>query len=145
MHQFPRALSVAALSVALLTGPLAASPAVAEQERPTPTASQAAPTAGEDAAARTVLTVEHTDALAMALADGQLDLFTYADLPGAPRTRLNPAQTIFNLQDRADTRVSVPAGFDFLGPEGYNHLAGAPGSGSRRAVARLEHRGDPPR
>lgn len=118
MHQFPRALSVAALSMALLAGPLAASPAVAEQERPTPTASQAAPTVGKEAAARTVLTVEHTDALAMALADGQLDLFTYADLPGAPRTRLDPAQTVFNLQDRADTRVSVPAGFDFLGAEG---------------------------
>ncbi|WHS50348.1 TIGR03773 family transporter-associated surface protein [Rothia sp. SD9660Na] len=118
MNQFPRALSVAALSVALLTGPLTASPAVAEQERPTPTASQAAPTVGEEAAARTILTVEHTDALAMALADGQLDLFTYADLPGAPRTRLDPAQTVFNLQDRAETRVSVPAGFDFLGPEG---------------------------
>ncbi|MFC6353602.1 hypothetical protein ACFP6B_06800 [Rothia nasimurium] len=118
MHQFPRALSVAALSVALLAGPLAASPAVAEQERPTPTASQATPTASEEAAERTVLTVEHTDALAMALADGRLDLFTYADLPGAPRTRLDPAQTVFNLQDRADTRVSVPAGFDFLGAEG---------------------------
>lgn len=118
MHQFPRALSVAALSVALLAGPLAASPAVAEQERPTPTASQATSTASEEAAARTVLTVEHTDALAMTLADGQLDLFTYADLPGAPRTRLDPTQTIFNLQDRADTRVSVPAGFDFLGAEG---------------------------
>ncbi|WP_237236709.1 choice-of-anchor M domain-containing protein, partial [Rothia nasimurium] len=118
MHQFPRALSVAALSVALLAGPLAASPAVAEQERPTPTASQAAPTAGEEAAARTVLTVEHTDALAMALANGQLELFTYADLPGAPRTRLDPTQTVFNLQDRAETRVSMPAGFDFLGAEG---------------------------
>ncbi|WP_272878580.1 TIGR03773 family transporter-associated surface protein [Rothia nasimurium] len=118
MHQFPRALSVAALSVALLAGPLAASPAVAEQGDPAPTASQATPTAGEEAAARTVLTVEHTDALAMALANGQLDLFTYADLPGAPRTRLDPAQTVFNLQDRADTRVSVPAGFDFLGAEG---------------------------
>ncbi|WP_237222849.1 TIGR03773 family transporter-associated surface protein [Rothia nasimurium] len=118
MHQFPRALSVAALSVALLAGPLAASPVVAEQERPAPTASQAAPTANEEAAARTILTVEHTDALAMALADGQLDLFTYADLPGAPRTRLDPAQTVFNLQDRAETRVSVPAGFDFLGADG---------------------------
>lgn len=84
MHQFPHALSVAALSVALLAGPLAASPAVAEQGGPAPAASQAAPTAGEEAAARTVLTVEHTDALAMALANGQLDLFTYADLPGAP-------------------------------------------------------------
>lgn len=118
MHQFPRALSVAALSVALLAGPLAASPAVAEQERPTPTASQATPTASEEAAARTVLTVEHTDALAMALANGRLDLFTYADLPGAPRTRFDPSQTVFNLQDRAETRVSVPAGFDFLGAEG---------------------------
>ncbi|WP_326503416.1 TIGR03773 family transporter-associated surface protein [Rothia nasimurium] len=118
MYQFPRALSVAALSVALLAGPLAASPAVAEQERPTPSASQTAPTAGEEASARTVLTVEHTDALAMALADGQLDLFTYADLPGAPHTRLDPAQTVFNLQDRTETKVSVPAGFDFLGAEG---------------------------
>ncbi|WP_237206926.1 TIGR03773 family transporter-associated surface protein [Rothia nasimurium] len=118
MHQFPRALSVAALSLTLLAGPLAASPAVAEQGSSAPTASQATPTASEEAAARTVLTVEHTDALAMALANGQLELFTYADLPGAPRTRLDPTQTVFNLQDRAETRVSVPAGFDFLGAEG---------------------------
>ncbi|MGV3246700.1 TIGR03773 family transporter-associated surface protein [Rothia sp. 11254D007CT] len=118
MHQFPRALSVAALSLTLLAGPLAASPAVAEQGSSAPTASQAAPTASQEAAARTVLAVEHTDALAMALANGQLELFTYADLPGAPRTRLDPTQTVFNLQDRAETRVSVPAGFDFLGTEG---------------------------
>lgn len=118
MYQFPRALSVAALSLTLLAGPLAASPAVAEQGDPAPTASQAAPTTSQEAAARTVLAVEHTDALAMALANGQLELFTYADLPGAPRTRLDPTQTVFNLQDRAETRVSVPAGFDFLGAEG---------------------------
>ncbi|WP_237234133.1 TIGR03773 family transporter-associated surface protein [Rothia nasimurium] len=118
MHQFPRALSVAALSLTLLAAPLATSPAVAEQGSSAPTASQAAPTTGEEAATRTVLAVEHTDALAMALANGQLELFTYADLPGAPRTRLDPTQTVFNLQDRAETRVSVPAGFDFLGAEG---------------------------
>ena len=114
--QYPRTLSLAALSLALLAGPLATSPAVADQEAPT--APQAAPAADRETLASTVLTREHTDALALSLASGQLDLFTYADLPGAPRTRLNPDQTVFNLQDRDETRLSLPAGFDFLGAEG---------------------------
>lgn len=116
--QYPRALSLAALSLALLAGPLATSPAVADQEGPTTAALQAAPAADQETLASTVLTREHTDALSLSLASGQLDLFTYADLPKAPRTRLNPDQTVFNLQDRDETRLRLPAGFDFLGAEG---------------------------
>lgn len=118
MHQFPRALSVAALSVALLAGPLAASPAVAEQERPTPTASQATPTASEEAAERTVLTVEHTDALAMALADGRLDLFTYADLPGAPAPALTPPRQSSTCKTVLTPGSACPQGSTSWVPKG---------------------------
>lgn len=116
--QFPlRHFSVAALALGLTLSPLAATPGVAEEINPSPTASVLATTSPE-AAPVTVLRTEHTDAVALGLTDGKLDLFTYADLPGAPRTRLDPATTVFNLEDKAETRVQVPAGFDFLGREG---------------------------
>ncbi|MDY6051697.1 MAG: TIGR03773 family transporter-associated surface protein [Rothia sp. (in: high G+C Gram-positive bacteria)] len=119
MRQFPQVLSVAALSVALIAGPLAAAPATTNTPGHTADAiSQVQPASADEASPRTVLATEHTDALAVGLANGQLDLFTFADLPGAPHTRLDPAQTTFNLQDRPETRVQVPAGFDFLGEEG---------------------------
>ncbi|WP_421083791.1 TIGR03773 family transporter-associated surface protein [Rothia nasimurium] len=112
-----RPFSVAALALGLSLGPLAVNPSVATEATQNPEASVTA-TASPEAAPVTVLRTEHTDAVALGLTDGKLDLFTYADLPGAPRTRLDPATTVFNLEDKGETRVQVPAGFDFLGQEG---------------------------
>lgn len=117
MHSTRRFLSLSALSLGLALSPTL-TPLATATEAPSPQASILAGQKAEQKAAPTILKTEHTDAVALALVGRELELFTYADLPGANRTRLDPATTIFNLEDRNDTRIAVPQGFDFIGPAG---------------------------
>lgn len=106
-------LSTGALALALALSPTLASPALADQPAPA-----VQPGNSTENTQKTVLTKEHTDALAFALKGNKLDMFTYADLPGAPRTHLDPANTIFNLVNNEKTRVAAPGGFEFIAPAG---------------------------
>ncbi|MFW0111171.1 TIGR03773 family transporter-associated surface protein [Rothia sp. CCM 9416] len=118
MYRPQSPLSVTALALALSLSPLA--PALA-QDQPSPLEiNSSSSIQGQDInqASKTVLHTEHTDALALALGQDGLDMFTYADLPQAPRSRLDPARTVFNLEDREETRLPIPEGFDFLGKPG---------------------------
>lgn len=113
MHSTRRFLSVGVLSLGLALSPtLVSSPSFAD----TPLAP--AHTATEQAVEKTILKTEHTDAVALALKGSTLEMFTYADLPDANRTRLDPAATIFNLEDTDQTHLAVPPGFDFIAPVG---------------------------
>lgn len=63
-----------------------------------------------------VLQKVHTDAVSTFLDDGRFTLGTRADLPEGNGTRLDPAQTLFHVDDAA--RQTIPAGYEFVGPAG---------------------------
>ncbi|QRZ61500.1 TIGR03773 family transporter-associated surface protein [Rothia sp. ZJ932] len=66
----------------------------------------------------TVVAGVHTDAIAMDLQGNALKVFSYADLPGKMRSKLDPATTVFHLPDHEATRVEVPAGYEFIAQPG---------------------------
>lgn len=122
MHQLPRTLTLSSLTLALALGLSLPSPQPATA---LPTDTPAYATTFTDSPLNTsratkILKTEHTDALALGITENTLEMYTYADLPGAPRTRLQPAETIFNIEDHQLTRTSLPSGFDFIGAEGQD-------------------------
>ena len=79
----------------------------------------AAPLMTVPAHAATV-TVEgvHTDVVSMDITDHTLDMFSYVDFPGGPHTKVDPREAVFILPDDERTRRSVPAGYEFIAPQG---------------------------
>ncbi|WP_253874374.1 choice-of-anchor M domain-containing protein [Promicromonospora umidemergens] len=63
-----------------------------------------------------VLEKVHTDAVSTFLDEGTFTLGTRADLPEGNGTRLDPAETLFHVDDAS--RQSVPAGYEFVAPAG---------------------------
>ncbi|GAB2477130.1 hypothetical protein GCM10027063_17800 [Promicromonospora xylanilytica] len=63
-----------------------------------------------------VLQKVHTDAVSTFLDEGAFTLGTRADLPEGNGTRLDPAETLFHVDDAS--RQSVPAGYEFVAPAG---------------------------
>ncbi|UFU05369.1 choice-of-anchor M domain-containing protein [Ruania halotolerans] len=63
-----------------------------------------------------VLSRIHTDAVSTFIDDGALALASQADVPEGDGTRLDPAATIFHLDD--DARTTVPPGYDFIAEPG---------------------------
>jgi surface-anchored protein len=63
-----------------------------------------------------VLEKVHTDAMSTFLDEGTFTLGTRADLPEGNGTRLDPAETLFHVDDAS--RQSVPAGYEFVAPAG---------------------------
>ena len=63
-----------------------------------------------------VLEKVHTDAVSTFLDEGAFTLGTRADLPEGNGTRLDPATTLFHVDDAS--RQSVPAGYEFVAPAG---------------------------
>lgn len=124
MHQLPRTLTLtlSSLTLALALGLFIPSPQPATALPPDVPAYATTSTDGplNTSRATKILKTEHTDALALGITENTLEMYTYADLPGAPRTRLQPAETIFNIEDQPLTRVSLPSGFDFIGAEGQD-------------------------
>jgi surface-anchored protein len=81
----------------------------------------AGPSAADDGAAPDpveyrVLEKVHTDAMSTFLDEGTFTLGTRADLPEGNGTRLDPAETLFHVDDAS--RQSVPAGYEFVAPAG---------------------------
>lgn len=63
-----------------------------------------------------VLSRLHTDAVSTFLTGDTLELATKADVPEGNGTRLDPTQVLFHVDDAA--QLQVPAGFEFIAPEG---------------------------
>ncbi|MFI8527240.1 choice-of-anchor M domain-containing protein [Promicromonospora sukumoe] len=63
-----------------------------------------------------VLQKVHTDVVSTFLDEGTFTLGTRADLPEGNGTRLDPAETLFHVDDAS--RQTVPAGYEFVAPAG---------------------------
>ncbi|NHC14775.1 choice-of-anchor M domain-containing protein, partial [Motilibacter deserti] len=83
-----------------------------------PATASAAEAAPPESQAKRVLSKVHTDAIAVFSETGQLVLGTKADVDGVFGKRLDPASTIFNVEE--ETRLQVPdnAQYAFLGAAG---------------------------
>lgn len=97
-HTFTRALSTGSLAFLVALAPIA-TPAFANDHKQ-------------------ILAGIHTDAIAADINGDELELFTYADLPGARHTKLDSSNVIFHLPTNDKTQVKVPKGFEFIAAEG---------------------------